>query len=39
MPRTLTSREYDALVQRLERMAEGIAKHKGEKVKLIFRLV
>ncbi|MBI4750739.1 MAG: hypothetical protein HY774_19810 [Acidobacteria bacterium] len=30
MPRKLTSREYDALVQRLERMADGIAKHKAE---------
>jgi hypothetical protein len=31
MTRKLTSQEYDAQVQRLERMAEGIAKHKSEK--------
>jgi hypothetical protein len=30
MPRKLTSKQYDALSQRLERMADGIAKHKSE---------
>lgn len=29
MSRTLTSTEFDALVQQLDRMAEGIAKHSG----------
>ncbi|MBL8150325.1 MAG: hypothetical protein JNN15_10415 [Blastocatellia bacterium] len=31
MPKLLTSREYDTLTQRLERMADGISKHKTEK--------
>ncbi|MBL8151212.1 MAG: hypothetical protein JNN15_14910 [Blastocatellia bacterium] len=31
MVKNLTSREYDALVQRLERMADGIGRHKEEK--------
>jgi hypothetical protein len=31
MTRKLTSQKYDAMVQRAERMADGIAKHKGEK--------
>ncbi len=31
MARKLTSKEYDALSQRLERMADGASKHKGEK--------
>ncbi len=30
MPRELTSTKFDALVQRLERMADGISRHKGE---------
>lgn len=30
MPGRLTSKMYDALVQRIERMADGIALHKGE---------
>jgi ATP-dependent helicase/DNAse subunit B len=30
MARKLTSKEYDALSQRIERMADGIAKHKAE---------
>ena len=30
MPGKLTSKMFDALVQRIERMADGIARHKGE---------
>ncbi len=30
MTTKLASAKYDALVQRLERMADGIAMHKGE---------
>ena len=30
MPGKLTSKMYDALVQRIERMADGITRHKGE---------
>ena len=30
MVRKLTSKEYDALSQRIERMADGIAKHREE---------
>jgi hypothetical protein len=30
MPRKLTSQEFDSLVQNLERMADGIARHKSE---------
>ena len=30
MAKELTSKEYDAMAQRLERMADGINKHNGE---------
>ncbi len=30
MAKALASKEYDAMAQRLERMADGITKHKGE---------
>ena len=30
MPRKLTSTQFDALAQRLERMADGIAKHNND---------
>ncbi len=30
MSKKLTSQEYDALAQRLERMSDGIARHKAE---------
>ncbi|MFB3850717.1 MAG: hypothetical protein ACE14Q_02195 [Acidobacteriota bacterium] len=30
MAKKLTSKEYDAMAQRLERMADGIKRHKGE---------
>lgn len=30
MPGKLTSKMYDALIQRIERMADGISRHKGE---------
>jgi len=30
MTKMLTSKEYDAMAQRLERMTDGIGRHKGE---------